>query len=96
MVEMKNANKTIDYTNAWKTTDAWGNESTPAADWPADNTWTDNTVPPDIENIPGVHKYRAIYEFNARNNDEISFQPGDIIHVSVSRKIPACSNNDWL
>lgn len=83
MVEMKNANKTIDYTNAWKTSDAWGNDSTPAADWPADNTWTDNTVPADIENIPGVHKYRAIYEFNARNNDEISFQPGDIIHVSV-------------
>lgn len=26
-------------------------------------------------------KYRAIYEFDARNQDEISFQPGDIVMV---------------
>jgi hypothetical protein len=27
-------------------------------------------------------KYRAIYEFVARNSDELSFQPGDVIMVS--------------
>ena len=27
-------------------------------------------------------KYRALYEFVARNADELSFQPGDVIMVS--------------
>ncbi|XP_066254448.1 intersectin-1 isoform X2 [Euwallacea similis] len=81
VLEMKNSSKPINYTNAWKTNDAWGQEATAGSNWPVENSWNDNTVPPDIENIPGVHKYRAIYEFSARNNDEISFQPGDIIHV---------------
>lgn len=27
-------------------------------------------------------KYRALYEFVARNSDELSFQPGDVIMVS--------------
>lgn len=34
---------------------------------------------------PGTRKYRALYEFVARNNDELSFQPGDIIAVSTSQ-----------
>ncbi|XP_060519309.1 intersectin-2 isoform X2 [Cylas formicarius] len=85
VVEMKNANRTTGFEDAWKSADAWG-ASEPAAaaaatDWPADNWGADPSVPADIENIPGVHKYRAVYEFVARNNDEISFQPGDIIHV---------------
>ncbi|XP_076263681.1 dynamin associated protein 160 isoform X4 [Rhynchophorus ferrugineus] len=79
VLELKNSAKNIDYSDAWKSNDDWGNNT--SSDWPVDNNWGDSTVPPDIENIPGVHKYRAIYEFNARNNDEISFQPGDIIHV---------------
>lgn len=29
-----------------------------------------------------VTRYRALYEFVARNGDEISFQPGDIIMVA--------------
>jgi hypothetical protein len=28
-------------------------------------------------------KYRALYEFVARNSDELSFQPGDVIMVSL-------------
>ncbi|KAG5876056.1 hypothetical protein JTB14_016798 [Gonioctena quinquepunctata] len=32
-----------------------------------------------------VVKYRALYEFVARNNDEISFQPGDIINVPTEQ-----------
>lgn len=31
----------------------------------------------------GLFRYRALYEFVARNQDEISFQPGDIIMVSA-------------
>jgi hypothetical protein len=29
-------------------------------------------------------KYKAVYEFYGRNNDEITFQPGDIIMVMIS------------
>uniref|UniRef100_A0AAR5QBU5 Intersectin-1 n=1 Tax=Dendroctonus ponderosae TaxID=77166 RepID=A0AAR5QBU5_DENPD len=80
VLELKSTNKSAHYGDAWKATDAWGNDDTTASSWPVENTWNDS-VPADIENIPGVHKYKAIYEFSARNSDEISFQPGDIIHV---------------
>ncbi|XP_025153688.1 intersectin-2 isoform X3 [Harpegnathos saltator] len=40
---------------------------------------TTNSV--DETAVTGVTKYRALYEFVARNQDEISFQPGDIILV---------------
>ncbi|OAD53884.1 Intersectin-2, partial [Eufriesea mexicana] len=60
--------------NAWNDTPATVNEST----WPITDTTTTNTVE---ETTPGVMKYRALYEFVARNQDEISFQPGDIILV---------------
>ena len=33
------------------------------------------------ENKEGVMKRRALYQFDARNADEISFMPGDIIVV---------------
>lgn len=55
----------------------WGNEawdSAPAA-WPEDN----------IAPEPGYKKYRALYEFVARNGDELSFQPGDIINVPLEQ-----------
>lgn len=67
------------------TTSAWGDSSwndTSAAvndsAWPVNDTTTTNAVE---ETTPGVMKYRALYEFVARNQDEISFQPGDIILV---------------
>lgn len=60
--------------NAWNDTSATVNEST----WPVTDNTTTNTVE---ETTPGVMKYRALYEFVARNQDEISFQPGDIILV---------------
>ncbi|XP_076754423.1 dynamin associated protein 160 isoform X3 [Xylocopa sonorina] len=68
-----------DYTSAWGDS-AWNeapatiNESA----WPVSDTTTANAVE---ETTPGVMKYRALYEFVARNQDEISFQPGDIILV---------------
>ncbi|XP_031369761.1 intersectin-1 isoform X9 [Apis dorsata] len=60
--------------NAWNDTSATINDSA----WPVNDTTTTNTVE---ETTPGVMKYRALYEFVARNQDEISFQPGDIILV---------------
>lgn len=35
----------------------------------------------------GYRKYRALYEFVARNGDELSFQPGDIIMVSYNKNL---------
>ena len=39
---------------------------------------------PPVGNETGQSRYRALYEFVARNGDEISFQPGDIIMVTES------------
>lgn len=81
VLEMKNANKSSD---AWKTTDAWGD--TGATEWPVDNWVASAPVDTGINATSAVGvvvKYRALYEFVARNNDEISFQPGDIINVSM-------------
>lgn len=92
VLELKSTNKSADYGDAWKATDAWGNDDTTASSWPVKNNWSDETVPADIENIPGVYKYKAIYGFTARNNDEISFQPGDIIHVRPALGLqPLCA-----
>ncbi|XP_068979459.1 intersectin-1 isoform X2 [Bombus flavifrons] len=67
------------------TTSAWGdsgwNDTSAAVNdsaWPVNDATTINAVE---ETTPGVMKYRALYEFVARNQDEISFQPGDIILV---------------
>ncbi|XP_076663199.1 dynamin associated protein 160 isoform X5 [Andrena cerasifolii] len=70
---------TTDYTSAWGDS-AW-NDNTPAVndnDWPVSDTAA--TIAEE-ETTPGAMKYRALYEFVARNQDEISFQPGDIIMV---------------
>ncbi|XP_026300046.1 intersectin-1 isoform X8 [Apis mellifera] len=83
VLELRASNDTgagTDYTtsawddSAWNDTSATINDST----WPVNDTTTINTVE---ETTPGVMKYRALYEFVARNQDEISFQPGDIILV---------------
>lgn len=76
-------------TSAWGDS-AWDDAPTVASDetaWPVNDAAltinsTDETV------ITGVTKYRALYEFVARNQDEISFQPGDIILViDLDKKI---------
>ncbi|KAG7207393.1 hypothetical protein KM043_009047 [Ampulex compressa] len=67
-------------TSAWGD-DAWG-DTAPAAN---ETSWPATEVAPLAnaveETATGVMKYRALYEFVARNQDEISFQPGDIILV---------------
>ncbi|KAJ8949979.1 hypothetical protein NQ318_002388 [Aromia moschata] len=84
--EMKNSNRSNDF-DAWKSNDAWGSDTPEAAtDWPTDNWATTATSElSDTTPIPGIIKYRALYEFVARNNDEISFQPGDIINVPTEQ-----------
>ncbi|CAB0042601.1 unnamed protein product, partial [Trichogramma brassicae] len=75
-------------TAAWGE-DAWGDTSAGEVDidsWPTDDAANINvaatvTSAQPEEDLGGGKKYRALYEFVARNQDEISFQPGDIIIV---------------
>lgn len=69
-------------TSAWGDS-AWSNAPSIASDaaWPVDDTTTVNST--NEADVVGVRKYRALYEFVARNQDEISFQPGDIISVCI-------------
>lgn len=87
---MKNINNNAanDYQSAWKDESTW--------DTPASGGWGDSgtqaPAPPVSSLTSNSVKYRAIYEFVARNQDEISFQPGDIVMV------PAEQNGEpgWL
>ncbi|XP_011350007.2 intersectin-2 isoform X6 [Ooceraea biroi] len=68
-------------TSAWGD-NAWDNAPAIASDaaWPVNDTAAVTNSLSDVS-ISGTRKYRALYEFVARNQDEISFQPGDIILV---------------
>lgn len=80
-----------DFSSSWGAEPAWNETQEP--DWPVETEAIDSEEiePAGIEPA-GIEpatlaagdfaKYRAIYEFVARNGDEISFQPGDIIMVS--------------
>nr|XP_018916715.1 PREDICTED: intersectin-1 isoform X1 [Bemisia tabaci]XP_018916716.1 PREDICTED: intersectin-1 isoform X1 [Bemisia tabaci] len=57
------------------------NWSTDAAWDSAPTTWSEDTT---VE-VSNYRKYRALYEFVARNGDELSFQPGDVIMVPISQ-----------
>lgn len=63
------------------TSDQWPTSSVASATTPADvvNASTDSLG--GGASVIKVGKYRALYEFSPRNNDELSFQPGDIIMV---------------
>ncbi|XP_063920516.1 intersectin-1 isoform X2 [Zophobas morio] len=85
VLEMKNSNKAMDYSGGWKTNDAWGDDGTQApSDWPVDN-WGAAAETTELQSDAGVVRYRALYEFVARNSDEISFQPGDTINVPTKQ-----------
>ncbi|XP_071567656.1 intersectin-1 isoform X11 [Temnothorax nylanderi] len=64
-------------TSAWGDS-GWGEPPTSDTAWPVNET-TESSI--NEAAVVGVRKYRALYEFVARNQDEISFQPGDIILV---------------
>ncbi|KAJ8965768.1 hypothetical protein NQ314_003909 [Rhamnusium bicolor] len=86
VLEMKNSNRNTEF-DAWKSNDTWGSNTSKAdIDWPVDNWATSATSEPsETAAIPGIIRYRALYEFVARNNDEISFQPGDIVNVPTEQ-----------
>ncbi|EAA14777.5 AGAP009037-PA [Anopheles gambiae str. PEST] len=91
ILEMKNNRKNESYSSAWDTSNSWGAPDTttthaalnsePAA--PAASVTAGSGE--DVQTPPGYVKYRAIYEFSARNSDEISFQPGDIVMVPLEQ-----------
>lgn len=73
-----------DYNSAWKDTNSWDTAAPAAEEWPVSDNWDAAAT---TEEVPsGSVKYRALYEFVARNQDEVSFQPGDIIMVSTFKK----------
>lgn len=73
-MEMKTS-KDTGYGSEWDD-NAW--DSKPSTDaWSTENVQSTAVVSSSTTMI----KYRAVYEFVARNSDEISFQPGDIIMV---------------
>lgn len=77
--ELKNNKKNESLTSAWDSApavqqDSWATSAVAPA---ATTTTTTNEIP----SKSGYEPYRAIYEFNARNSDEITFQPGDIVMV---------------
>lgn len=87
--------------SAWDTGENWGAPTTditssgldrygfPSANDNANETFNKSpTVLEDtsVGSVPeGFVKYRALYEFQARNTDEISFEPGDIILVPLEQ-----------
>ncbi|XP_016970787.1 intersectin-1 isoform X2 [Drosophila rhopaloa] len=84
-------NETV-VTSAWDTgsSSAWGEPETTAADPYAgmSNDVTAVTAPAVDLSGPapeGFVKYQAVYEFNARNAEEITFVPGDIILVPLEQ-----------
>ncbi|XP_037801440.1 intersectin-2-like isoform X11 [Penaeus monodon] len=70
----------------------WGvHTSTPHSSSTTTPTTTTSTIHPEpaattaVEpSAGGALRYRALYQFDARNHDELSFMPGDIITVTVS------------
>ncbi|XP_065160133.1 intersectin-1 isoform X4 [Atheta coriaria] len=89
---MKGSTKANDYSSAWGNDTSWGSTTTaPSAanEWPAQDSWATTATPVATavatEAPAGSVRYRALYEFSARNNDEISFQPGDIINVPLEQ-----------
>ncbi|CAN7975328.1 unnamed protein product, partial [Ixodes persulcatus] len=60
--------------------DAWNDQSefAPVDSWPGDGVQQTTTS-------TGLVKYRALYAFEARNEDELSIMPGDIVMVQENQ-----------
>ncbi|XP_016963486.1 intersectin-1 isoform X1 [Drosophila biarmipes] len=93
VLELKyNRKNETSVTSAWGTgtSSAWGETDTTAADPYAgmSNDVTAVAAPAVDLSGPapeGFVKYQAVYEFNARNAEEITFVPGDIILVPLEQ-----------
>lgn len=80
ILELKHNRKNESISSAWDTSNSWGAS---AAVQPAVSSTVTAAVPSSLEAPNDYVKYRAVYEFVARNQDEISFQPGDTVMVSL-------------
>ncbi|XP_070491973.1 intersectin-1 isoform X2 [Chironomus tepperi] len=83
VLELRNNRKNDTFTSAWDTapptTNSWATETNQNTTEPAHHSVVTNaSYEADASNYV---RYKAVYEFSARNNDEISFQTGDIIMV---------------
>lgn len=81
VLELKSNKKNESITSAWDSApavqqDSWAT-SVPLDSAPTTTTITTN----EITTKPGYEPYRAIYEFTARNADELTLQPGDTVMV---------------
>lgn len=74
--ELKNNKKNDSLTYAWDAVPTVQQDSWSTATAVVSSTKNETTI-----TKSGSTPYRAIYEFNARNTDEITFSPGDIIMV---------------
>lgn len=88
VIELKNNRKNESMTSAWDTANSWPadepeitavKQNVAAAAAPISGSGGTTTT------YSGYEKYRAIYEFYARNADEITFQPGDIVMVPIEQ-----------
>ncbi|KAH8269293.1 hypothetical protein KR018_001783 [Drosophila ironensis] len=92
VLELKyNRRNETSVTSAWDTgaSSAWGDTGTSAAD-PYAGLSNDTAAAAPAADLSGpapegFAKYRAVYEFNARNAEEITFVPGDIILVPLEQ-----------
>ncbi|CAG2122029.1 unnamed protein product, partial [Medioppia subpectinata] len=64
----------------------WGQAVPTDVEWPTDNSALKSSA-----TVTKV-KYRCLYAFTARNQDELTVEPGDIVIVDRS----ACSEPGWL
>ncbi|KFB42982.1 AGAP009037-PA-like protein [Anopheles sinensis] len=88
ILEMKNNRKNESYSSAWDTGSSWPTETATVAHTTAvtsEPAAVTSLAGENLQTPPGYVKYRAIYEFSARNGDEISFQPGDIVMVPLEQ-----------
>lgn len=68
----------------------WDQEVPTNFEWPSANKTTNEVQPSTTTQTK--FKYRCVFAFQARNSDELTIEPDDIIMVDTS----ACSEPDWL
>lgn len=77
---MKNNQKNETFSSAWdnNSSSAWPVQEEPKVEVAAAAEVQQSAPAP-----AGYIKYRAIFEFEARNSDELSLQPGNIVMVLI-------------
>ncbi|CRL03448.1 CLUMA_CG016510, isoform A [Clunio marinus] len=87
VLELKNNRKNDSYSSAWPTTTTTSSTAaTMNSAWPVEEKEAPEPVDTSRDVAPdGYVRYRAVYEFYARNEDEVTFQPGDIIMVPLEQ-----------